>query len=617
MPHHDAFGADVVLGDAASIAEPISGAPEDPTPIEDRVDGYARKAEHADQRKVYMWTFSHTGRPDRARPMDFDRRAFARVVLDAYQAGGKCVEQWAVFQETHPMSKSALEQTLHFHMVVQTSRPARWLEMANHMREHANVFASAASSSSRQSYWSAFSYLFAPTARKPKEDLDGEYVLSPDHPDLPQKLMTKREGVRRLQPLEVFSTIVAQRLDTIMKVFGFAARQLAAGDPAWVSHCMKHPPQKLKQAISSALGISSADESLKRAALSHYDVLRAAQTHACICGGRAVPGWELILVLNKIDITAYRASLLAAFQGGGGKGLNHLYIGAPSTGKTALTRPILALFDTFAFVKPQKDTTFALEGLIGAQVVVWNDFRWPLPPLSWGDLLNMLDNEPFRVAVPKVDGAKDYHWNREGKEDVLCVLTSNVPVVHISGGAVNIVETAAWNERFGANTYTFNAPLPNKDTRFKQWGKCTRCYADWVCAMAPHSSANVVAPSAPERPGKRRRTSAAALEAATSAAASEGVILPLRPGRTAGRGHAPAPTPDLAAPSAETAEPVRDLNALVLRRGGMVEYTESLTAKTGPWLCSVLALGVTACGEGLTKKEAKRTAARAALQSLA
>ncbi len=46
----------------------------------------------------------------------------------------------------------------------------------------------------------------------------------------------------------------------------------------------------------------------------------------------------------------------------------------------------------------QVGTSFALQGLIDAKAVIWNDFRWPHPPLAWGDLLNMLDNEPLLGA---------------------------------------------------------------------------------------------------------------------------------------------------------------------------------------------------------------------------
>ena len=74
-----------------------------------------------------------------------------------------------------------------------------------------------------------------------------------------------------------------------------------------------------------------------------------------------------------------------------------------------------------------------MTGLIGAKAVIWNDFRWPHPPLGWGDLLNMLDNEPFNVGVPKTDGREDYHWNAEGKEGVPCVFTANVDVTYVVG----------------------------------------------------------------------------------------------------------------------------------------------------------------------------------------
>ena len=77
-----------------------------------------------------------------------------------------------------------------------------------------------------------------------------------------------------------------------------------------------------------------------------------------------------ILRLNHINEAVYCKSLYDMFAGGGGKDLNHLYIGAPNTGKTALTRAPLALFGTKAFVKPQVNTSFALEGLIGAEAVI-------------------------------------------------------------------------------------------------------------------------------------------------------------------------------------------------------------------------------------------------------
>ena len=612
---------------AAEGENVLLDAEPDPTPVEERVDGYTRKAGSIDQRKVYLWTLAHSNMEGRAKPADFDRRGFACAVLDAYHAAGKFVDQWSVFQETHPLSKSSVEQKLHFHMIVQTAAPSRWLEIAKHLREHAKMFASAATSSSRQSYWTAFGYLYAPTVRKPKEDLDQDYILSPGHPDPPQRLVTKREGIRRLQHLEIFNTIQQHRLDTVLKIQSFAARQHAAGDPAWLTYCMKHPAQKLKQTIASAVAISSADSLLRRATMSHYDVLTSALAHRCICEGRAIPGWEQILTLNGIDVSAYRASLLSAFKEGGGKWLNHMYVGAPSTGKTALTRPVLALFEKYAFVKPQKDTTFALEGLIGTQVVVWNDFRWPLPPLSWGDLLNMLDNEPFRIAVPKVEGAKDYHWNIDGSENVVCFLTSNAPTVHISGGVVNATETAAWNERFGANIYTFEVPLPSADKRYKQWFQCTKCYASWLCPvpLAPGSGGLPplveTAGRNQEQPCKRARGAASSAETSSRAALptqhTRAVALPLSQQQAStSAASGTSGTAVALVPSAGSAEPLRDLHVYAQRRGKKPEYNEALVTPEGPWRCTASILGMSARADAKTKKEGKRLAAQKLLQLL-
>ena len=218
--------------------------------------------------------------------------------------------------------------------------------------------------------------------------------------------------------------------------------------------------------------------------MTHLDVLREALNAPCICDGRAVPAWEQILTLNGHNVMAYCESVYQAFAAGGGKGFAHLYIGEPSSGKTALTRALLELFGDKAFVKPQAGTSFALEGLIGADALIWNDFRWPNPPLAWNDLLNVLDNEPFQIGVPKTDGQKDYRWNSKGNEGVVAFLTTNVPIVYVKGDRVDHEETKAFNERFGENVYMFRERLPNPDRRYKQWCRCYGCWARWVCKNA-------------------------------------------------------------------------------------------------------------------------------------
>ena len=217
----------------------------DPVPLEEQVDGNTRRAGSGDQRTVYMWTFPHTAREGRAKPSDFTRHAFARVVLEAYSATGKNVTQWSCFMEAHPASSSELERHVHFHLIAQTDRPCRWAEIAQHLRREQQIYASASTLSARRSYWTAFSYLFSPSIKKPKDDLDEDYVLSPGHEDPPHQLVQKRQGIRRLQPVEVYDTIIRHGLDTPLKLYAFAARQRDAGDVSWLQFCMKQNRRKI------------------------------------------------------------------------------------------------------------------------------------------------------------------------------------------------------------------------------------------------------------------------------------------------------------------------------------------------------------------------------------
>ena len=165
--------------DAAEQGPPVDEV--DPVPADDRVDGHARAAQVSDQRKVYLWTLSHTTLDGRQPPSAFTRQTFARAVLEAYRATGKSVVQWSCFMEVHPLSRSEKEQHAHFHFLVQADRACRWSEIAQHLRTQQRIYASASTSSSRKSYWAAFAYLFTPSVKKPKEALDQDYILSPEH----------------------------------------------------------------------------------------------------------------------------------------------------------------------------------------------------------------------------------------------------------------------------------------------------------------------------------------------------------------------------------------------------------------------------------------------------
>ena len=618
------------------VAEP------DPVPAHDRADGNCRAAQHADQRSVYLWTFAHTTLAGRAKPEEFSRETFSQALLTAYSSTGKVVEQWSVFEEVHPSSKSERERRLHFHMLVETDKKHRWLEVAKRLRDDYAVYASVATSSSRNSYWSAFAYLYAPSAKKPKEDLDGDYLLSPGHEEPPQSLVNRRLGSRRLQPVELFETVVKHNLGTLLKLFAFAARQHHAGDSSWLKHCMKSPQKRLQEDLDKALAMAAADERLARDSMTHMDMLREALATVCVCQGRAIPGWQEILVTNGFDVDAYRRSVLQLFQAGGGKALNHLYLGEASSGKTGLTKPLCALFGEYAFLKPQVGTTFALQGMVGCKAVIWNDFRWPHPPLAWGDLLNVLDNEPFNIAVPKVDGKSDVKWNEKEDQNVIAVITGNSEIVYLSGHAVNPVETKAWYERFGL-VLRFTKSLPKPDKRYKHWFKCIHCYATWITgaddgpvtppppkrqAVGAAPSDSVPAPSIKgSAPGAGGCQTCPAPEVSALVAdtlpAADAAIEPLQPpqaspfAQPASSGQSQPQLACLGAqkPDPETAEPLRAFNLYMQQARTVPLITEAEQPGVG-WVCHISALGASVSGAGSSKKTARRESVRAFLRAL-
>ena len=65
-------------------------------------------------------------------------------------------------------------------------------------------------------------------------------------------------------------------------------------------------------------------------------------------------------------------------------------------------------------------------------------------------------------------------WNVDGKEGVLCLVTSN----HQVQGS-DALETAAWRSRFGLMLH-FPNTLPEPDVSLKRACSCTKCYATWL-----------------------------------------------------------------------------------------------------------------------------------------
>ncbi|CAE7808396.1 unnamed protein product [Symbiodinium sp. CCMP2592] len=446
--------------DHASCDEEKSG--QDETPFHQRVDNDARPADADNQLIAYMWTLS------RADPA-VSREQLLEAVLKAYEACRLTVTKASVFRERHPTSLSEIERHFHFHCIVETTVRARWRGLAAELRNNGFKMNCCSLGLGRGTYWSGVAYCFVPSSKKPLADLDTEYITTPGHPDFPPRLRKQRRPAKqKIEPLEFAKIVADQKLRSVEDVHAYAEAQRAAG---WG---LQERLQRLFNMFESWIQCQAPARRARRA-MSHMQVLEAALEKPCTCDGRAIPGWEYVLTFNDLSVSDYRAATVKMLTEQGGKQGNHFYWGAPSCGKTALTRPLQALFEGYVMAKPQVGTTFPFMTLPGKQICIWNDFRWPHPPMAWNDLLNLADNEAFLVAMPKGgDLDADYLWNARGTE------SANEPTIFCTNGSVNHVETEAWNQRFQTWHFAKSMPADKQDRRFKQWGQCVHCYSRWL-----------------------------------------------------------------------------------------------------------------------------------------
>jgi hypothetical protein len=106
-------------------------------------------------------------------------------------------------------------------------------------------------------------YLNLRSGKKTLSELDANFLLSPDHPDVPRRLEKTRVTTRRLSPLDLCDAIVKHNLDTSTKFQAFAKRQRLEGDETWATWCMKATGKKLAETISMALQLHSAEDTLR------------------------------------------------------------------------------------------------------------------------------------------------------------------------------------------------------------------------------------------------------------------------------------------------------------------------------------------------------------------
>ena len=97
-----------------------------------------------------------------------------------------------------------------------------------------------------------------PSTKKPMQDLDSQFWLSPGHPDILPCLTKARKPTMRISPLQFGDVIRTQGIKTVDALYTFAQQQQSTGDARWLSLSYQCPPKKLQEKISAVWAVVSA-----------------------------------------------------------------------------------------------------------------------------------------------------------------------------------------------------------------------------------------------------------------------------------------------------------------------------------------------------------------------
>ena len=452
---------------------------------------------HDKQRVHVHYTHARTFSATDRQPSDFATRAefwshmelvYKEAYPDETSKTGSCLLFGAVAKERHAAAEDEMRDE-HHHVACYCSQRHYWNKVAKISHEKYGVKLNA---KAHDGYYSMYSYLSRPTVKKPLSELDAELWLSPLHPrgEMLAKLLKQGEvyvkangrkrsagateaigGVepeqKKVRAGDIIHIARASGVKTTLELQSLANTCLSRGDPRLAEFCTAVGEDKLGQILRAATAVMNAPRALARHTASRMDLLRHASTELpCTCRGVWINGAKLVLENNAEDVGQFCRDVCAALTAGATRGTNMAVIGAPGCGKSMLFEPFTGIFDVAG--KPQKNSSFALAGILDCHIMLWQDYKHEDKTLAFEDLLALLVGETLAVRVPNKP-------NVEHRNTAPMFFTSNSPLVVARSDplAMQYLNTAM-GERF--NTRCWQVPLPQM-ARVANFPKCARCCA--------------------------------------------------------------------------------------------------------------------------------------------
>ena len=447
------------------------------------------------RRKHVHWVHVRTANPEHKQPSSFTREEFylhlSRCYKDVYpepaNSSGSILLFGMVAKEKHAAAAGA-DRDEHHHCPCYTSLRHYWAPVARRSLELGVKLHAAR----HEGYTTMYVYVTCPSPRKPLAELDAAVWFSPDHPrgEVLQRLLAvgnrsvlglarkqTRQGngavveqAKRFRPTDVYAFVAATGVRTVGEMLQRAHAEAAVGHTRLAEFCTTHRPEDVQQYLSSAWSVHEAPQRALESDPDRIAKLRRAAETACVCGGFWVPGITYVLQNNHEDGGQFCSDVLRALTLGARRGVNMAISGPPGCGKSTVFEAMDLIFRVCA-KPPGSDGKFALAGVIGAEVLLWQEFVWEPQMRAFEDLLALMASE--RVGIRRPRQEPEQYKNRAPM-----FYTAWQPLTY-SGREPQkmIVYNQAMGERFKTRRWT--VPLP-QEGRLQQFPQCAHCFATWL-----------------------------------------------------------------------------------------------------------------------------------------
>ena len=275
---------------------------------------------------------------------------------------------------------------------------------------------------------------------------------------------------RKLQPSDLYN-ITKNNIKTDLQLCRHAMMELHENNPLLSDFIMTKDDKRRNSMIATVWKLNTAAAVIERNNKARLQILEESLRKPCIsgCASRWLTRAQDTLLKNDIDINLFTTAVKSALVQGSGKHRNVMLVGTSNCGKTFLLKPLKKNFN--CFVTPTKGT-FNWVGAENSECVFLNDFRWNEKVIPWSNLLNLLEEEPIQVPVPKTHYAENPMWTK----DTPIFAMSKTKIRKYECGQVDEVETEMMGSRRRAFVFRHKFDVNTKvDLEL-----CPRCFAELI-----------------------------------------------------------------------------------------------------------------------------------------